>query len=101
MKKALIRISVGALALCAGTGTALADVAVDEIHTKPLGQALMNSLIFAAVGMLAVFAAVIVFDKATPRIDIQKELLDKNVAVAIVTGAVVLGVSLIVAASIM
>ena len=51
--------------------------------------------------MVAVFVAVIVFDKTTPRIDIQKELLNNNIAVAILTRAVVIGVSIIVAASIM
>lgn len=101
MKKTLSRLGGGALALCASAGSVLADVPVSETQTKPLGHALMNSLIFAAVGMFAVFVAVVVFDKATPRIDIQKELLNNNIAVAILTAAVVIGVSIIVAASIM
>ena len=101
MKKNLCRLGAGVLALCALTSTALAQTPAGEMPTKSLGHALLNSLIFAAVGMLAVFVAVVVFDKATPKIDIQKELLNNNIAVAILTGAVVIGVSIIVAASIM
>jgi len=41
-----------------------------------------------------------VFDKATPKLDFQQELIKNNTAVAIVIGAVVIGISLIVAASI-
>lgn len=101
MKKNLYRLGAGALALCAFTDSALAQMPGTEAPTKSLGHALLNSLIFAAVGMFAVFVAVVVFDKATPKIDIQKELLNNNIAVAILTGAVVIGVSIIVAASIM
>lgn len=100
MKKTSSYLVAALLTLCAFATPALADVSVNEGHPKSLGQALLSSLIFAAVGMVAVFVAVVVFDKATPRIDIQKELLNHNVAVAIVTGAVVIGVSIIVAASI-
>lgn len=101
MKKKLASLGAGALALCAFTNNALAQMPGGEYQPKSLGQALVSSLIFAAVGMIAVYLAVVVFDKATPRIDIQKELLNNNTAVAIVTSAVVIGVSIIVAASIM
>lgn len=100
MKKKLSYLATGALALCAFANNALAQ-GPGEAAPKPLVHALLSSLIFAAVGMAAVFVAVIVFDKATPRIDIQKELLNNNIAVAILTSAVVIGVSIIVAASIM
>jgi uncharacterized membrane protein YjfL (UPF0719 family) len=52
-------------------------------------------------GPLGIFLAVLgfkAFDWITPRINIQHELAEKgNIAVAIVTAAVILGVSLIVA----
>jgi len=73
----------------------------DLLQPKSIARALILCIVFAAVGMLAALVAVWVFDKATPRIDIQKELLNHNIAVAILTGAVILGVSIIVAASIM
>jgi hypothetical protein len=101
MKRLINQLGAGALALCAFANSAMAQPSGAEGQGKSLGQALLNSLIFAAVGMAAVFVAVIVFDKATPRIDIQKELLNNNIAVAILTSAVVIGVSIIVAASIM
>jgi hypothetical protein len=100
MKKKLCLLGTGAVALCGWTSNALAQMPGD-VEPKPLVHALLSSLVFAVVGMIAVFIAVIVFDKATPRIDIQKELLNNNIAVAILTSAVVIGVSLIVAASIM
>src|SRR5579863_7147217 len=101
MKKLSSYLGAGVLALAGFANTALAQAPGAEAQPKSLGQALLNSLIFAAVGMVAVFVAVVVFDKATPRIDIQKELLNNNIAVAILTAAVVIGVSIIVAASIM
>ena len=101
MKNKSILAGAAALALCALTNCALAQGSGADAPPKPLAHALLSSLIFAAVGMAAVFVAVVVFDKATPRIDIQKELLNHNIAVAILTSAVVIGVSIIVAASIM
>jgi len=101
MKKKLSQLGAGALALCALTNDALAQYTGGENQPKLLGQSLLASVIFAALGMVLVFVAVKVFDKATPRIDIQKELLNNNIAVAIITSAVVIGVSIIVAASIM
>ena len=101
MKKKLSQLGASAFALCTFTNNALADFPGGETQPKTLGQALLASVIFAALGMVLVFVAVKVFDKATPRIDIQKELLNNNIAVAIITSAVVIGVSIIVAASIM
>jgi uncharacterized membrane protein YjfL (UPF0719 family) len=37
------------------------------------------------------------FDLITPRIDVQKELSEKNVAVAVVIGALLLGIAYITA----
>jgi uncharacterized membrane protein YjfL (UPF0719 family) len=72
-----------------------------EAAPKPILHALLMSTIFATLAMLLLFVAFKLFDLATPRIDIQKELLNNNIAVAIMTAAVILGVSLIVAVSIM
>lgn len=52
-------------------------------------------------GPLAIFLAILgfkAFDWVTPRIDIEKELTEKNnIAVAIVTAAVILGICYVVA----
>jgi uncharacterized membrane protein YjfL (UPF0719 family) len=101
MKRTLSYLGAGAVALGAMTTGALAQTEPVDLHPRPLAHALLSLFIFAAAGMLATFIAVLLFDKATPRINIQEELLKNNIAVAIVTSAVVIGVSIIVAASMM
>jgi len=102
MKNKLRYLVPAAFAVLAMTNSALAQGNDgDLLQPKTLTRALVSCVLFAAVGMVAAFMAVWLFDKATPQIDIQKELLNHNVAVAILTGAVVIGVSIIIAASIM
>ncbi|MBM3852095.1 MAG: DUF350 domain-containing protein [Verrucomicrobia bacterium] len=56
-------------------------------------------LLFAAIGIGAAITGYKLFDKCTPG-DLHKEIIEhKNVAAAIVAGAVILGVCLIIAAS--
>lgn len=101
MKKRLGYLGATALALALMTGNAMAETAAaGDMQFKSILRPLLWSITFAAVGMVAAFIAIKIFDKATPKIDIQKELLNNNVAVAILTGAVVIGVCIIVAASI-
>lgn len=62
--------------------------------------ALANMIVFAAVGIAVAILGYKLFDKCTPG-DLNKEIVEnKNVAAAIVAGAVILGVSIIIAASI-
>lgn len=68
-------------------------------HAQTLGEALLYMLIFATVGILAAVAGYKVFDKCTPG-NLHKEILEnKNIAAAIIAGAVILGVCIIVAAA--
>lgn len=68
-------------------------------HAQSLGQALGYMLIFAFVGILVAIIGYKIFDKCTPG-DLHKEILEnKNVAAAIVAAAVILGVCIIIAAS--
>jgi len=61
-------------------------------------EALLAAVLFGLLGLLLVFIGYKIFDKITPRIDVEKELSEKhNVAVAIVIAALILGVSYIVA----
>jgi uncharacterized membrane protein YjfL (UPF0719 family) len=56
-------------------------------------------LLFAAIGIAAAIAGYKLFDLCTPG-DLQKEILEnKNIAAAIVAAAVILGICLIIAAS--
>ena len=101
MKKKLAYLGATAMALALTTSNATAQTTTTGDPTiKSILRPLLWSITFAAVGMVAAFIAIKIFDKATPKIDIQKELLNNNVAVAILTGSVVIGVCIIVAASI-
>jgi len=89
------------MALAFTTSNVMAQTtATGDPSLKSILRPLLWSITFAAVGMVAAFVAIKIFDMATPKIDIQKELLNNNIAVAILTGAVVIGVCIIVAASI-
>jgi uncharacterized membrane protein YjfL (UPF0719 family) len=68
-------------------------------HAQSLGQAIGYILLFAAIGIVAAIAGYKVFDKCTPG-DLNKEIVEnKNIAAAIVAGAVILGVCIIIAAA--
>jgi len=68
-------------------------------HAQSLGQAIGYMLLFAAIGIAAAVVGYKVFDRCTPG-NLHKEILEhKNVAAAIVAGAVILGVCLIIAAA--
>lgn len=96
-----IRLLSALAAVTTFTGNAFAQTGTSDAAPKTIGHALLMSMIFASSAMALLFVAFKIFDWATPRIDIQKELLNNNIAVAILTAAVILGVSLIVAVSIM
>lgn len=80
----------------AGEGTGALSV-----RGNPLPEALLSMVVFALVGIVTAIGGYRLFDKFTPG-DLHKEILEnKNVAVAIIAAAVIIGVCLIVAASIM
>lgn len=67
-------------------------------YWENLLKGLIGSLVFGGTGLLLAVLGFKVFDWITPRMDIQRELAEKqNVAVAIVCGAIVLGVCYVVA----
>lgn len=62
--------------------------------------AFVNSLIYTLLGVVVFWLAFVVVDKITPY-DLWKELVEeKNVALAIVVGAMCLGIAIIVGAAI-
>jgi uncharacterized membrane protein YjfL (UPF0719 family) len=68
-------------------------------------ERLLSGFILSSVyGLLGIVLTVLgfkVFDKITPRMDIEKELAEKNnIAVAIVVAAIVLGVAYIASVAI-
>lgn len=61
---------------------------------------LLNSMIYAVLGIVIFIVGFIIVDKLTPY-DLWKQLVEeKNLALAIVVGAAALGVCLIIAAAI-
>jgi putative membrane protein len=61
---------------------------------------LLNSLVYSALGVAIFWIAFLVIDKLTPY-HLWKELVEeKNVALAIVVGAMCLGIAVIVGAAI-
>ena len=73
--------------------------AVQSWRAQTLGQAIANLLIFAGIGLVSAIIGYKVFDLCTPG-HLTKEILEhRNVAAAIIGGAVILGVCIIVAAA--
>lgn len=68
-------------------------------HAQSLAEAIGYMLLFAAIGIAAAVIGYKVIDKCTPG-DLNKEIMEnKNVAAAILAAAVILGVSIIIAAA--
>ena len=63
-------------------------------------QALMHALLgtaaFGLLGLALMLVGFKAFEMVTKRLDIEKQLEDRNMAVGVVVGALLLGVSLIV-----
>jgi uncharacterized membrane protein YjfL (UPF0719 family) len=57
-----------------------------------------SSIIFGVIGIALMMLGYKAFDWITPRLDVEKELMDNhNVAVAIVIAALLIGVAIVVA----
>ena len=68
-------------------------------HAQSLPQAIGYMVLFSAIGIAAAIAGYKLFDKCTPG-DLHREIVEnRNVAAAIVAAAVILGVSVIIAAA--
>ena len=88
-----------ALLLMAPSVMAVQAESVPSWHAQTLLQALGNMLLFALFGIAAAIVGYKLFDKCTPG-DLNKEILEhRNAAAAIVAAAVILGVCIIIAAS--
>jgi len=60
----------------------------------------VSAVVFGVLGIALMALGFKVFDWLTPKMDIQKELAEKhNIAVAVVIGAVILGVAVVVHAA--
>jgi uncharacterized membrane protein YjfL (UPF0719 family) len=69
---------------------------IPDIHWAPM----IAALVYATIGLLIFGVAFIVVDRLTPY-HLWREIIDqKNVALAVVVGAVAVGISIIVSAAI-
>lgn len=69
---------------------------MDVLTLKPI----LNSIIFSLLGIVILLIAYFIIEKLTPE-DTWKEVTQKNnVAVAIVFGAFIIGISMIISAAI-
>ncbi|WP_026703765.1 DUF350 domain-containing protein [Flavobacterium soli] len=63
-------------------------------------KGIVNSLIFSGIGIIVLIISYMILEKLTPE-NTWKELVNnKNIALAIVFGAFILGISLIISAAI-
>ena len=96
---ALFRLPALSLLLTPTLLSAADAAPVSTWHAQSLGQALAYMLLFAGGGVVAAVAGYKIFDKCTPG-DLNREILEhRNVAAAIIAAAVILGVCIIIAAS--
>ena len=72
---------------------------VGEWHAKNLGEALLYCVVFGVLGIALVFAGFKVFDKAIAKIDLEGEISKGNVAAAVLSGAAIIAISIIIAAA--
>lgn len=100
MKKTLLlAVSLLVLATSSLMAADAQPLAAPSWHAQTLWAAIGNVLIFAGIGIVAAIIGFKVFDKCTPG-DLQKEIIEnKNIAAAIMAAAVILGVSIIIAAA--
>ncbi len=69
-------------------------------HPTTFGLAILSTAIFGLLGILLIVFGYKLFDWITP-INVQRELTEnKNVAMAIVVAAVIIGVAMVISASI-
>ncbi len=64
-------------------------------------QYVINSLVFLAIGMVMLIVAFAVIDLITPRYHVWREIVEKqNLALAVLFGAFLIGVAMIIATAV-
>lgn len=73
-----------------------------EVFSMPIPallNALVGTLAFGLVGIVLMMVGFKAFEMVTRRLDIEKQLEDRNMAVGVVVAALLLGISMIVVVS--
>ena len=89
-----------ALILTATSASAADGTAAQSWHPDSLLDAVGYAALFAGTGVALMIAGFKVFDKAVAHVDLEKEIQKGNVAAAVLAGAVIIALGLIIAASI-
>ena len=89
-----------ALILTATSASAADGTAAPSWHPDSLLDAVGYAALFAGTGVALMIAGFKVFDKAVAHVDLEKEIQKGNVAAAVLAGAVIIALGLIIAASI-
>jgi site-specific recombinase len=96
-----IRNHSGRQATIEGQRNSKGPFAMAEDFWANLWGGVVGTVVFGMIGIMLTLLALKIFDWITPRLDVQKELVEKgNIAVAIVSGALILGICHIVAVAI-
>ncbi|MFZ1932294.1 MAG: DUF350 domain-containing protein [Thermoguttaceae bacterium] len=70
---------------------------VSHFFPENFWAGVVGSAVFGIVGIFLLLLGYWLFDVITPRLNVQKELSEKNVAVAVVIGSLLLGIAYITA----
>ena len=62
-----------------------------------LWHGVLSSVIFGIIGILMMIGGYWLFELLTPKLNVQKELCEKNTAVALVVAALLLGIAYVAA----
>lgn len=71
-----------------------------EFTPERIGMGLLATVAFGAVGIFMLMASFKIFEWITPKLDVEQKLQDGSVSVGIVVGALLIAVSIIMAAAI-
>ncbi|MBL8866907.1 MAG: DUF350 domain-containing protein [Planctomycetia bacterium] len=69
-------------------------------HPQTFEMSLGAASAFGLLGIALLVIGFKIFELVTPRVDLEKELADKNMAVGVVVGALLIGIALIVSRAI-
>jgi uncharacterized membrane protein YjfL (UPF0719 family) len=72
----------------------------DMMNAKLLGS-LVSAIVFSGLGLVVFGMAYFIFDVITPKVSVWKEIVEKqNMAVSVFLAAMIIGMSMIIAAAI-
>lgn len=63
-------------------------------------KGIINSIVFSAIGIIVLLLSYVLLEKMTPENTWKEIVANKNVALAIVFGAFIIGISIIISAAI-